>query len=72
MLAGLKEGQAKMSKSDPDSAIFVDDDAKAQGDGGDAVFTSYAELERAFVEGGLHPADLNAASPGGCGGSTCT
>lgn len=26
MLAGLKEGQAKMSKSDPDSAIFMEDD----------------------------------------------
>eukprot|EP01029_Cantina_marsupialis_P029768 TRINITY_DN782164_c0_g1_i1.p1 TRINITY_DN782164_c0_g1~~TRINITY_DN782164_c0_g1_i1.p1 ORF type:complete len:382 (+),score=124.88 TRINITY_DN782164_c0_g1_i1:129-1274(+) len=25
MLAGLKEGQAKMSKSDPDSAIFMED-----------------------------------------------
>ncbi|CAN0176953.1 unnamed protein product [Ascophyllum nodosum] len=27
MLAGLKEGQAKMSKSDPDSAIFMEDSA---------------------------------------------
>jgi tryptophanyl-tRNA synthetase len=27
MLAGLKEGQEKMSKSDPDSAIFMEDDA---------------------------------------------
>ncbi|CBJ30608.1 Tyrosine--tRNA ligase [Ectocarpus siliculosus] len=27
MLAGLKEGQAKMSKSDPDSAIFMEDTA---------------------------------------------
>ena len=25
MLAGLKEGQEKMSKSDPDSAIFMED-----------------------------------------------
>lgn len=25
MLSGLKEGQAKMSKSDPDSAIFMED-----------------------------------------------
>jgi tyrosyl-tRNA synthetase len=25
MLAGLKEGQLKMSKSDPDSAIFMED-----------------------------------------------
>ncbi|MEL7343222.1 MAG: tyrosine--tRNA ligase, partial [Bacteroidota bacterium] len=27
MLAGLKEGQTKMSKSDPDSAIFMEDEA---------------------------------------------
>lgn len=27
MLAGLKEGQAKMSKSDPMSAIFMEDEA---------------------------------------------
>jgi tyrosyl-tRNA synthetase len=25
MLSGLKEGMAKMSKSDPDSAIFMED-----------------------------------------------
>ena len=25
MMLGLKEGQAKMSKSDPDSAIFMED-----------------------------------------------
>jgi tyrosyl-tRNA synthetase len=25
MLSGLKEGQPKMSKSDPDSAIFMED-----------------------------------------------
>jgi tyrosyl-tRNA synthetase len=28
MMFGLKEGQAKMSKSDPDSAIFMEDSAK--------------------------------------------
>ncbi|CBZ25003.1 putative tyrosyl-tRNA synthetase [Leishmania mexicana MHOM/GT/2001/U1103] len=28
MLAGLKQGQAKMSKSDPDSAIFMEDTAE--------------------------------------------
>ncbi len=28
MLAGLKEGQEKMSKSDPDSAIFMEDTAE--------------------------------------------
>jgi tyrosyl-tRNA synthetase len=27
MLMGLKEGQDKMSKSDPDSAIFMEDTA---------------------------------------------
>jgi tryptophanyl-tRNA synthetase len=27
MLSGLKEGQEKMSKSDPDSAIFMEDTA---------------------------------------------
>jgi tyrosyl-tRNA synthetase len=27
MLMGLKEGQEKMSKSDPDSAIFMEDSA---------------------------------------------
>jgi len=27
MLMGLKEGQEKMSKSDPDSAIFMEDEA---------------------------------------------
>jgi tyrosyl-tRNA synthetase len=28
MMMGLKEGQVKMSKSDPDSAIFMEDSAK--------------------------------------------
>jgi tyrosyl-tRNA synthetase len=28
MLFGLKEGQSKMSKSDPDSAIFMEDSVK--------------------------------------------
>lgn len=28
MLMGLKEGQEKMSKSDPDSAIFMEDTAE--------------------------------------------
>ena len=28
MLAGLKEGQEKMSKSDPNSAIFMEDSEK--------------------------------------------
>lgn len=30
--------------------------------GGDIVFTSYEELERAFAKGDLHPADLKAAT----------
>ena len=34
MLSGLKEGQEKMSKSDPDSAIFMEDTAGVD-DGGD-------------------------------------
>mmetsp|Transcript_41789 Transcript_41789/g.69809 ORF Transcript_41789/g.69809 Transcript_41789/m.69809 type:complete len:135 (-) Transcript_41789:549-953(-) len=29
MLMGLKQGQVKMSKSDPNSAIFMEDDASA-------------------------------------------
>jgi tyrosyl-tRNA synthetase len=28
MISGLKEGQEKMSKSDPDSAIFMEDSAE--------------------------------------------
>jgi tyrosyl-tRNA synthetase len=28
MLMGLKQGQEKMSKSDPDSAIFMEDSVK--------------------------------------------
>ena len=34
MLSGLKEGQEKMSKSDPDSAIFMEDTAGDDDDGG--------------------------------------
>jgi len=36
MLSGLKEGQEKMSKSDPDSAIFMEDTAGNDGDHDDA------------------------------------
>jgi tyrosyl-tRNA synthetase len=88
----------KMSKSNPDTAIFMTDDVKAvekklnkaycperivdenpvleynryivferfpevtverpEKFGGTVTFTSYAELEAAFVKGDLHPADL--------------
>ena len=88
----------KMSKSKPDSAIFMTDSAQEVGRkiskaycpakvveenpvmeynrhiifekfkevkverdkkfGGDASFASYSELEKAFVEGSLHPVDL--------------
>ena len=36
MLSGLKEGQEKMSKSDPDSAIFMED--TAGDDDGDGAY----------------------------------
>jgi tyrosyl-tRNA synthetase len=98
MLSGLKVGQAKMSKSELDSAIFMEDkeedvnskikkaycpekvvegnpildyvksiifesfdefiirrDAK---NGGDLIYKNYADLEKDFVAGNLHPVDL--------------
>jgi tyrosyl-tRNA synthetase len=98
MLSGLKVGQAKMSKSELDSAIFMEDkeedvnskikkaycpekvvegnpildyvksiifesfdefiirrDAK---NGGDLIYKNYADLEKDFVAGNLHPSDL--------------
>lgn len=98
MLSGLKEGQAKMSKSDPDSAIFMEDSEddvrrkvkkafcperivagnpildyaknivfakegdftikRDQKNGGNLYYTNYADLERDFVEGLVHPVDL--------------
>jgi tyrosyl-tRNA synthetase len=100
MLSGLKEGQAKMSKSDPDSAIFMEDkeedvrrkirkaycpEGKVKDNpildytksiifekwgsftvkrdpknGGDVHYAAYADLERDFVAGNLHPGDLKA------------
>jgi tyrosyl-tRNA synthetase len=101
MMEGLKEGQEKMSKSEPDSAIFMEDTAedvrlkikksfcppkvveknpclsyvrhlifgrynsflvqRKEDDGGDKTYTSYAELEKDYVEGNLHPGDLKPA-----------
>lgn len=98
MLSGLKEGQAKMSKSDPDSAIFMEDSEddvrrkikkaycperivagnpildyaknivfEKEGEftikrdlknGGNLHYSNYADLERDYVEGLLHPVDL--------------
>ncbi|KEG14832.1 putative tryptophanyl-tRNA synthetase [Trypanosoma grayi] len=107
MLAGLKEGQAKMSKSDPDSAIFMEDskedverkitnaycprikqkESEVKDDGapvvseeknpvldyfrhiifshsassvtlGDTTYTTYEDLETAFVDGALSETDL--------------
>jgi tyrosyl-tRNA synthetase len=120
LLAGLQKPEAagidedaesdkvvssKMSKSKPDSAIFVHDSAveitrklgkawcpekQAEGNpvldfakqivfhergqlevvrpekyGGTVSFKSYAELERAYVEGKLHPTDLKQAVASG-------
>lgn len=98
MILGLLEGQPKMAKSDPDSAIFVEDNEEdvkrkikqaycppkivkdnpvlnyckaiifeAQKEfiverpekwGGNLVYKNYADLEKDFVEGQLHPGDL--------------
>jgi len=41
MLPGLTKGQAKMSKTNPDSAIYMDDDAE----------TVNAKIKKAFCEG---------------------
>ena len=101
MLMGLKEGQPKMSKSDPDSAIFMEDTEenivnkvkksycpegivannpimdyckhmifpsfkevlvkRTEKNGGDILFKSYEELEKAFSSKLLHPGDLKPA-----------
>jgi tyrosyl-tRNA synthetase len=111
MLLGLKEGQEKMSKSDPDSAIFMEDTAadvkrkiksafcppgvvyredkngkqvwfnpcmdymkhivfekngscdivRKDENGGNKTYTSYADMEKDFLSGALHPGDLKAA-----------
>lgn len=101
MILGLLEGQVKMSKSDPDSAIFVEDSEEdikrkikkafcrekevkdnpimdylkniifqARSEfvierpekwGGNQKYSTYADLERDFVEGKIHPGDLKPA-----------
>jgi len=101
MMMGLKEGQDKMSKSDPSSAIFMQDTeeevlAKVKGAfcppgiveknpvldycqhlvfnkegemlierkaeyGGNSRYTTYADLERDYAEGKIHPGDLKPA-----------
>ncbi len=109
LLCSLKGGasrmdplEAKMSKSDPSSALYLHDTPQALRDklakaycpakevegnpllqlarfvlfsrpsaalsisrppkfGGDVTFASYADLERAFVGGALHPSDLKSA-----------
>eukprot|EP00897_Mesotaenium_endlicherianum_P006506 jgi/Mesen1/5884/ME000299S04998 len=56
MLPGLLEGQEKMSKSDPNSAIFMEDEevgAAALG-----VYKDIDELKQDYLSGALHPADL--------------
>jgi tyrosyl-tRNA synthetase len=102
MLMGLGEGQAKMSKSDPDSAIFVEDTeadvnvkikkafcppgvaennpildylksiifvaegaecviARAEMNGGNVSYSTYAELEADYLAEKIHPGDLKPA-----------
>eukprot|EP00033_Pygsuia_biforma_P004212 GCRY01004620.1.p1 GENE.GCRY01004620.1~~GCRY01004620.1.p1 ORF type:complete len:432 (+),score=72.76 GCRY01004620.1:54-1298(+) len=101
MLMGLGEGQAKMSKSNPDSAIFMEDTEtevnrkikkafcpigtvegnpildyckhlifpkfhqmeikRKEENGGDIIYTTYEELEAAFVDQSLHPGDLKSS-----------
>merc|ERR550514_2586306 len=62
MLYGLKAGQAKMSKSDPDSAIFMEDstaDVRRKIRGAYCPRTADAAAARdAFVGGALSEADL--------------
>ncbi|CEG37647.1 atp binding protein [Plasmopara halstedii] len=99
LLLGLKQDQFKMSTTDAESAIYVDDTAaevktkikkaycvpgevngnpvlnhmkylvfplqaegitleRSEKNGGDLFFTTYDELEKAFVEEIVHPADL--------------
>ncbi|AQK50834.1 Tyrosine--tRNA ligase 1 cytoplasmic [Zea mays] len=62
MLPGFKEGQEKMSKSDPSSAIFMEDD-----EGllrrllSNRTFTCMNELISDYETGALHPADVKPA-----------
>merc|ERR1711968_44641 len=75
MLAGLKEGQEKMSKSDPDSAIFMEDTEmdvnrkikKAYCPPGVVdknpcmEYTEWEALEADYLAGAIHPGDLKDA-----------
>ncbi|KAK0587629.1 hypothetical protein LWI29_026072 [Acer saccharum] len=63
MLPGLQQGQEKMSKSDPSSSIFMDDEEveRSAANGGDKTYTSHEELIADYAEEKLHPADLKPA-----------
>ena len=52
MLMGLKEGQEKMSKSDPDSAIFMEDAAED-------VKRKVTTVQCSIVQSVLHDVCLN-------------
>lgn len=52
MLMGLKEGQEKMSKSDPDSAIFMEDAAED-------VKRKVSTVQCSAVQSVLHDVCLN-------------
>ncbi|KAL6538495.1 hypothetical protein OROGR_012483 [Orobanche gracilis] len=53
MLPGLQEGQEKMSKSDPSSSIFMEDE--------EWTFTCFEDLVIDYENGELHPGDLKPA-----------
>nr|CAB3479973.1 unnamed protein product [Digitaria exilis] len=57
MLPGFKEGQEKMSKSDPSSAIFMEDDEVYIL----MTFLTMDELISDYESGALHPADVKPA-----------
>jgi tyrosyl-tRNA synthetase len=59
MLAGLKQGQAKMSKSDPDSAIFMEDSREDVERKIMAAYCPRAVQETVATEDGLPASDDN-------------
>ncbi|KAM0029186.1 putative tyrosine--tRNA ligase [Helianthus debilis subsp. tardiflorus] len=68
MLPGLLQGQEKMSKSDPNSAIFMEDEeadvnSKIKNHTVHRIltFTTFEELVSDYEKGDLHPADLKPA-----------
>ncbi|KAG6383253.1 hypothetical protein SASPL_156999 [Salvia splendens] len=75
MLPGLQEGQEKMSKSDPSSSIFMEDEEftveRKPDNGGDnnllytftsfRTFKSFEDLVADYESGQLHPGDLKPA-----------